>query len=260
MGLGEACQKMMSWIRDYSAGGKAAILWLAIASAVYLFIRHKEIRTRILIPLLVLVPVIINPILYALVLRKLRYWRLFWMFPDCLLIGWAGVDLCGRCKGEITRCLCLATICLVIAAAGKNVYSARAGLFSPADSLYKVGSSTRQVCEAVLADNPHPKCIFEGWIKNETRQYSGEIEQLYGRDIDGFIIQPPEEIKEFVAEWKTDPPDDNVLFRYARENGCTHVCVYPKEGMDKAAAENGFSMMTSVKSWVIYRRNNGDGE
>lgn len=259
MGLGEAWQEMVRWIRDYSADGKAAILWLALASAVYLFIRHKEIRTRILIPLLVLVLLLINPILYAKVYHKLRYWRLFWMFPDCLLIGWAGVDLCGRCRGKLTKGLCLATICLVIAAAGKNVYSARAGYFSPADSLYKVSANTRMICEAILADNPHPKCIFEGGIKSETRQYSGEIEQLYGRDIDGYIMKPSKEVRAFMAEWKTDPPDNGVLFRYARENGYTHVCVYPREGMEEAAEENGYSVLTSVNSWTIYRRDNGNG-
>ena len=71
---------MMNWLKLYISE-KPAFFIITVLALLYLHIFNQSVRKTIVIPILVLVPVVINPILYKYVFRDLRYWRFFGFLP-----------------------------------------------------------------------------------------------------------------------------------------------------------------------------------
>ncbi len=255
MSLQQAWQEMIGWMKEY-AGEQPFILILAFLSLIYLFCFNKDIRVRIIVPVLFFVPIVINPLLYRIIYYKIRYWRLFWMIPDALLIGMAFIDLCRRIKPQWLKCVVLVLSAATIALAGKNVFLSEGWVIAPTDNPYGVSNVTREVCDAILQDNPHPRCIFIDWIYNQTRMYSGDIEQMYGRDYDGFIYPINPEIKAAADHWMKEPKDWEYLFAYAAEHNYTHVCMHADPEQKEIAKAHGFSLIAEFDWRCVFRNEN----
>lgn len=254
MSIAEAWDQIVYWINEYT-GGKAVFLILAIDAAIYLMIVNKDIRKRIIIPILVLVPIVINPVLYKYVYYDLRYWRFFWMLPDAVMIGLAVADICQRIQKGWLKCVSLIAIAGSLALIGTNMFlPTEENLFLPATGPMKLTPETMEACQAIEQENPNAKCIFTDYIVIQARQYSGNFTQLYGRDVDGFIIDMTPEVREIAdASWyvsKTKDPDR--LFSYARENGYTHICVRTAENADQYAEAHGYTLMKQFGLYSIF--------
>lgn len=256
MSLSQAWLEMKEWMSKY-AGDSPLFLILAIIAFVYLLIVNRFVRKSIIIPLLLMIPVLINPILYKYIYVDTRYWRLFWIFPETVLIGWAVADLSTRFRFQLVKSLGLIIIAGLIILFGKYAFSPETkipGNFTIAENLYKVNASVKENCDVILADNPHPKCIIQAGA-TETRQYSGDIIQLYGRDVEGFYIEPSQKALEVDSRWHKDLKDLEYMLTVAEEDDYTHICVRTREGLNDMAAAHGFSVLSENSNWTIYRRN-----
>ncbi len=254
MTVSEAWDFMRAWMSFY-VNGNPAFLILAGAAFVYLMIVNRNVRKGMLWPILLMVPVVINPVLYKYVYKDLRYWRFFWLLPEAVLIALAVADLGRRVNKQWAKCLVLAAAATVLILTGQNVFSPEAGQFAAADNNRKVSREVRENCEIILADNPAPKCIFQDWIANETREFSGEITQLYGRDIDGYIIWPSEEAVRVKGWWDGTTEEQEGIFAFAEEDGYTHICCLSKEEYGEMAGKHGFVLLAEVNGRSIYKRN-----
>lgn len=163
------------------------------------------------------------------------------MLPDTVLIALALIDLSRRVKWQSVKCLLLAAFSAMIIFSGKNVFLQDNWATAPTDNLYGVSSVTREVCDVILQDNPHPKVIFTDWIYNQTRMYSADIEQLYGRDYDWFIYSMDPEIRIEVNHWMKEPKDWDYLFEYASTHGITHICMHAESEQKQIAPKYGFT-------------------
>ena len=231
-------------------------LWLLIlssAAAVYLFIARKETRRRILYPLLVLVPVIVNPVLYHYVYRDMRFWRFFWVAPQSVLVALAFIDLTARFRKGWVKCLCLLALSGIVALCGSNIFLY--GEYHPTENPYKISQRTIDICDRILADDPHPLCIFDTIVHYDARQYNGNIRQAWSKNGNGATGETKKIFKlmqEPVRDWKT-------IFRFAKENGYTHVTCSPKQGetiskIRKTASKYGYKVLSRVGKHVIFHR------
>ena len=79
-------REIIHTIYDQTIGyyGSATFLVLAVFAGVFLMLTESGRYKKIIIPSIVLVILILNPIAYKYILYKLRFWRLFWMIPEVL--------------------------------------------------------------------------------------------------------------------------------------------------------------------------------
>ena len=254
MSIAEAWQEIVHWIEEYT-GSNPVIFILALDAAVYLMIVSEDIRKKIIFPLIVLIPIVINPILYKYIYYDLRYWRFFWMLPDAVLIGLAVADICRRVRKAWLKCAVLVVIAASLALIGTNMFlPTEENLFLPAESALKLTPETIEACETILNDNPKPRVIFNDYICIQSRQYSGDIIQMYGRDYDGFIIGMTPEVREIAeVSWYTVKEKDmDRMFQYAFDCGYTHCCLRTMDGLDEIAGRYGFTLLKQFGLYSIY--------
>lgn len=251
--LSESWAAITDWIRTYM-GTPAWLLLIAGIAAVYLFIVNRDVRVRILIPLLVLAPIVINPWLYHYIYRDLRYWRFFWLIPQSVLIALAFNDLCRRFAKAWLKCLALLALSGIIVLAGYNLFQWE-DWFTPAENPYKIRSRVIEICDMILEDEPQPLCLFDNIVSFETRQYSSAVRQCWtkrgmGSDPEGQqifdMMQEPE------RDWAR-------VFEYAEKKGCTHVTVRPKKNekikaIRKIAKKYGYTVLGKVEKHTVFRR------
>jgi len=249
-----AWNEILEEIHTYT-GEPAVILFIALAAAVYLMIMNRDVRTKILVPLLILIPVVINPPLYHYVYRDLRYWRFFWLLPQSCLIAMALNDLCRRFRQPWLKCLCLAVTAAGIVLVGTNVYL-REDKYSPTANPYKILQRTIDISDIILADDPHPRVVFDNKVCFETREYSGEIIQPWGRH----GMTDSAEARAFYYEMISQTPKDReALFAYAEQNGYTYVsCRKHQEEkakeLKKTAKAHGYELLDTWEKYFIFRK------
>ena len=252
MSISQAWAEIRQWMNIYTTEHLILFI-LAIDALIYLLIANKRIRKSMIIPILCLIPIIINPILYKYVYKGLRYWRFFWILPEVVLIGLAFADLSKKINKQWVKCVSLIATAGTLMIMGQNVFLPKAGEFKPKENLYKIDQSVKQNCDIILADNPYPKCIFQRGF-TQTRQYSGNITQMYARDVEGYIIGPSKEARIVYNSWNGEPEEQEYIFTVAQEKGYTHICCRTTEGFDEMADQHGFSILSKTDDWTIYHR------
>ena len=175
--------EMINWIKIYY--GDCFILLLAMISYSYLFFRYKESRRQIIFPVLLIIFLLFNPILYRYIYRANRYWRFFWMIPNGMAIALAVGKMIENARSRLLKSVVGIAFVGLVVLYGTNVYIN--GGFTKVQNWSKVSSQTQELCDYILAIDDHPRCIMPEGIFSEARQYNGNIEQYYGRDAHGYI-------------------------------------------------------------------------
>lgn len=254
LSLRESCQAIWNTAVMY-AGKHPWSLLLALAACLYLLVASPDFRKKLLLPVVLLLVLVLNPVLYSLVYGNnrlpfvngygLRYWRFFWLLPQAIVIGLAATDILRRLASSLTRCTALAVAAGIILLSGPSLYE-NEKLFEPTVSAYKLKKNVITVCEAILADDPHPMCLLDKTLSAQVREYSGDIHQVWGRAGVWNLVSDPEAL-EVYRVLRKKPRDWERIFSFARERGVTHLCfpVYKGErkALLKAAKENGYDLL-----------------
>lgn len=227
----EAIKTMTNWFQLYYADG--FFLVLTIVSFIYLFITSKNLRMRFLLPIAMLVFCVANPILYILVLKRVIYWRLFWMVPDAIIIACAFVSILKRIKNEWIKLLLILGLTILIMGNGTNAFVH--GNFSKVENWVKLPQAVVEICDFIQETDPDAKVIFPRSLYSDVRQYAPEIEMLYGRNADGFIYSCP--LSYMFVKWRMDKeaPDFYYIFEHAKEYRCKFVVVEEQRISDLSA-------------------------
>ena len=95
-----AIDTIKNWFNLYYTD--SIYLTLAVIAFIYLFAHCSELRLNFLLPMVLIMCVVFNPLLYHFVFKDIIYWRLFWMFPTAIIIGLAVVKM-------ISNLLCISS-------------------------------------------------------------------------------------------------------------------------------------------------------
>ena len=249
-GMSSIVDVIIDWAQRYY--GDAFFLIIAVFAYLYLFFFSKENRIRIIYPVLLLCFVIVNPILYKFIFYRIIYWRLFWMLPNSIAIAYATVRILRNSK-TAGKMILLGVIMCIIVLKGTNAFEH--GNFLLTQNMYKISDNVIEVCDVILNVDDSPRCIVPGTLYSEVRQYSGDIELMYGRNIEGYInsnIQ--QEYRDVHAELVKEIPNYDYVLSVARKNGYNFIVV----DRNKAIPEDilvlyDYSFVDSYGSLVIYK-------
>lgn len=182
-GIEESNKIIGQWIQEYYYDWEY-LLVIAIAF-VYLFIVCKGLRYRWLLPIVAILFIVVNPILYQYVFSKIVYWRLFWMLPSSLLIATAIVVFIKRQRLVWKKWLLLLATSGLIVTQGYSVFGY--GNFESVQNWEKISQETIEVCDVMLEIDENPRAIVSQNLFSEIRQYAPKIELMYGRNAYGYI-------------------------------------------------------------------------
>lgn len=244
----EIQQTINQWMDLYYAQG--AVFVLTVVAIVYLYINCEDMRNKFLIPIVVMMLLIWNPILYKYIFSKVVYWRLFWLLPNTILIATALIILFGKQKKIWTRLIIIVGAFLLITTNGVNVFAN--GGFSIVSNWEKVSQETIDVCEIMLTLDDEPKALIHSSIFNEVRQYAPEIKMMYGRDVHGYIRWSEYMPLCIFYFLEADQVDYYAVMDYVIKEKYNFV-VLPRNMGDVAVFEGyGFVEVGRTKMHVIY--------
>lgn len=167
--------------------------WFFIAFPIILLtllIWFKGRRVRFLIPSLLVTIVIVNPVFYKYWtnLGLYAYWRILWIIPVIPVLGAVIPSLTERIRKNLLKGIAVAVGSGAVIIAGSFLYSGPGGSFVKAANAAKLPKNVVEIADRLLELDESPRVVLQHPLGVYMRQYSGEIEQLYGRDLDGYIL------------------------------------------------------------------------
>ena len=212
------------WIEAEASGH-----WFFIAFPVTflcLFIWFKGRRVRFLIPSLLISIVIINPWFYRVwdELGLYAYWRILWVVPVIPIVAGLIPSITERIQRGWIKAVVAATGVGMAVLCGTFLYNGAGGSFVEAANASKEPDYVVQIADRLLELDEHPRVIAQDPIGVYLRQYSGQIDQLFGRDLSGYILYPSALERntyaalnsgntDFVSQTMVDEGFDYLVFR-----------------------------------------------
>lgn len=243
--------EMMNWIKAYY--GDCFILLLAMISYFYLFFRYKVSRRQIIYPVLLIIFLLLNPILYRYIYRANRYWRFFWMVPNGMIIALAVGKMIENARSRLLKSVVGSAFVGLVVLCGTNVYVN--GGFTKVQNWSKVSRQTQEVCDYILTIDDHPRCIMPDSIFTETRQYNGNIEQYYGRDAHGYIYAADEIRTSVYQSLASMEPDYEFVLSEANKAKIDFIVVENNKPIDtECLTKYDFEYVGAVDIFFIYEK------
>ena len=179
-----------TWIEAEGSGH-----WFFVAFPVVLIcllIWFKGRRVRFLIPSLIMSIVIINPWFYRAwdKLGLYAYWRILWIVPVVPVVAGLVSSLTERIEKTWVKSIVAVAGVGMVMLGGTFIYNGAGGSFVEAANATKLPDYVVQIADRLLELDVHPRIIAQEPMGVYLRQYSGQIDSLYGRDLSGYIIAP----------------------------------------------------------------------
>lgn len=238
--------------------GSNGIGLLFLAALVYLFFAGKHWRRWVAWPALVLCVLVTEPHIYQFLQKYMlgkTYWRLFWIIPVMPVIACAAVDIVGRIRRKTTAALALGGILFLIAGCGSLVYGHSQTSFSKAENAYKIPQRVVDVCQFLLELDEQPRIVAEPSIYLYARQYSADIQMMYGRDEDGYIHTIDDQRKRVADEMSSDDPDLAYIHDIMEELDYSYLIKSDyDDAWDSAYYSAGFEKIGRIDWFGVFRR------
>ena len=231
------------------------------ACLVYLFFADKERRKTIVLPSVLLILVIFNPVLYYYVWNKLLvrvYWRMFWILPVIPVLAYTMVHLVFSLKERAGAIFALTACLLLVMHGGSNVYDGEETSFQTATNTYKLPQEVLAVCDQLTELEKEPRAVMDGTLYCGVRQYTTKVKMMYGRDANGYIKKIKGKRRRTVRQLSKDKPNLKKVRKYmikldypyyARCNDKDELNGFTTVDFINA----GFEVAAEVGNYTIYR-------
>ncbi len=253
---------MIDWILAESGGH--CFFYAFPVALLLLFFLMRERRARFLIPSVIITIVIVNPWFYRYwdALDLYAYWRVLWIAPVIPVVTAVVPALTERTGAmTINRSWISSIIYIAIAGigilgivlGGSFVYNASRGQFARVGiNSSKLPESIIEIADRLLELDEHPRIIAQHPIGVYIRQYTGEIDQLYGRDIDGFIFRTKNDARNINGQVSDPEGDLNAVATFMANDEYEYL-VIADEGREERLAEARFELIDHIREYGIYR-------
>ncbi|MCR5558597.1 MAG: hypothetical protein K6F75_13690 [Butyrivibrio sp.] len=248
---------MQCWVSMKLYGGNGAILLLFLASAIYLIITEQSVKKKIMLgilPLLIFLGFLlpITKIVYVAAIDdgSDTYYRLLWLVPMYVVIGYAACRLLFSLKKSMYQRIGLAMIAAVIAVTGSLVYASQH--MSVAENLYHIPQSVVDICDVVAPKEGEPRVrvAFPGELVHFVRQYDTDILMPYGREMvvtQWDYYNPVYEVME-----KPEIIDAKELLVATRDTKCSYIVLHENRQIDQKLEELGLDLVAELHGYKIY--------
>lgn len=223
--------------------------WFFVAFPVILlclFIWFKGRRVCFLIPSLIISIVIINPVFYKYwdEFGLYAYWRILWVIPVIPVVAGLVPSLTERIHKGWLKCIVVAAGVGVVVLGGTFLYNGAGGSFVEAANVAKLPDYVVRIADRLLELEDRPRVIAQDPIGVYLRQYTGEIDQLFGRDLRGYIWSPSRNaavINNMLGNGEMD-----AVAQYMLDDGFANL-VYNTEGSEH------FELVDNVADYGIFK-------
>ncbi len=224
------------------------LIWFILA-LVYLFLKERRKPLRILFiytPVIVLL-LFFNPLFYKLFYAAVGdeiYFRLCWLLPVTVVVGYAAVLLYDSLEGAKRNCfILLAAIFLM--GSGKLVYSSP--LYSRAENNYHVPQAVVDICDAIEIEGREVRAVFPEEMLLYVRQYSPVVCMPYGRNV---ILGEYHELHRTLL---APVVDAETLARQVREYDCHYVVLSKETILQGDLTDYDYEIFEEMHGYVIYK-------
>ena len=266
-------KELLDTLRSIGTGHVYLIVYpIALMGLAFLM---KGRRVKFLIPALLLSAAIVNPLFYRIWKRLdlYAYWRVIWLVPILPVCAALPAALAEKTERTGLKALIAAGCLAVYAFTGTWVYGNLYGYFLvPAWNAEKVPPFAVETADALLKLREDPegkiRIIADEDVSLYIRQYTGEIDTAFGRDVQGYIYPPDETGKEAfqilhegnggldrIAEMMANEAYDYLVVReeaWAEELG--------KSGFTKAGGAGEYGFYTTNRAPSLQKERNGLGQ
>ena len=245
---------------------------------IILLIILKKRRVSFLVPSIIITVVIVNPWFYKIWNNYglYAYWRILWIIPVIPVVAAVAPAITEKIGYRKTDCddnnfddkktimqtksisikKCLIIICCVslIILGGSFVYALGSdGQFSfPAENSAKLPEYVVQIADRLLSDKEHPRIIAEDPIGVYIRQYTGEINILFGRDIRGYILNASSTAKEINKKLASN--EFGPISEFMLNDNYDYLVINDTIGTRKQQMiANGFELVDTIAGYGIYK-------
>lgn len=247
------CIEIFNYIQRYI--NNSPILIFYIASLLFLCFRGRKNRGMLVYPSIVLLLVILNPWLYGHIWIKLidyAFWRMLWMIPVLPVIAVAVIELAGLLKKEWLSYIAVVACIAVILLSGNIIYR-QDKVFVKAQNAYKLPQECIDVADRILEYNSNPTVIAPSSLYCYLRQYNGNINLLYGRDVDGYILPSNDSVIGEINGMMRVGGDTERFAQLAREKNVDFI-ILPWDSALGMSDGYGYRNVCAVDGYNIYQR------
>ena len=231
--------------------GNMCWLLLAAVSSIFLLFKGSKRQKYIVISSIVIYAMIYNPVLYKYVYSEIVFWRLFWLVPTFLLITLGFCELLTLIENSCKRIALTVITIPVLVVFGTNVFNSLA--VDSFTGIYKLPRGTEQVGLFMLSLDETPRCIVPRELMTSIRQYSADIEPMYGRNIDGFLRFASDDDRNIYDAISSEVPDYNYIFSLARLNGYNFVINSESKPASEAVLDRyDYELAAVIEGFNIY--------
>lgn len=252
--MSEWVTQIQNYIQQYV--NHSPVLYMYIAGLIFLCFRGKDKRRMIVYPSLLLVIVILNPVLYGYVWIKLieyAFWRMLWMIPVLPVIGCAVVELAGIAKKDWVMYVVTVIFIGIVFFKCDNIYR-QDGVFVKAENSYKLPQASVDIAHFIMENNDSLTALAPSGLYCYLRQYDGDINLVFGRDADTYILPiTDEETLELVRLVKENGGDAARLAELAVKKD-VDIIILPVDNSFESLDSYGYAILNTMHGYYIYQR------
>lgn len=173
-------------LKEYWGSCAFGLIFL-IGTLLAVLIEKKQICRMILWYIVFLILTVYNPLVVKIIVPILNfnseYYRFFWILPVIPVMAYYIIELLGKLRGTLKKCISLLVIlfaCMILGTPIQGIVSE----FSMIENIYKVPNDLRAVCDVIHADSEseNPKVVFSNELNNVARQYDASLSLVLYRD------------------------------------------------------------------------------
>lgn len=242
--------EVIAWIKAEGEGHWLFIAFPFVLLCLFLWLKGR--RLRFLAPGLLLSVVILNPVFYEkwTDLGLYAYWRILWIVPVIPVVAALIPSITEKTSKTWAKVAVAAAGTALILLGGTFLYKGPGGNFSKATNAAKLPESAVQAADRLLELEDRPRAVFQYPVGTYLRQYTGEIDQLYGRNIDGYIMSAGSDA------WNvhTQLTEGNLeAVATAMANDGYEYLVADPTGREDVLTMAGFEQLGTAAGYGIYR-------
>lgn len=232
--------------------GSGLIVGWFLVSIVYLLITEKRKNIRILfvyVPILVLAVFFFPPFaeLMYLVAGAETYFRMLWLLPITMVIGYAAVQIYGNLKGR-KRILWAGTAAVLVMISGSFIYSS--SLFSKAQNSYHMPQAVVEICDAIEVEGREVMAVFPVELVPYVRQYSPVVCMPYGREV---LTQIWGNWSELRGTMESEVIDAQQLAVLAKQEQCHYVILPEEKEVIGDLTDYDYIFLGNIQGYEVYQ-------
>ena len=248
---------MECWVSLKLFFGNPFAAIILIASAIYITIAEKDMRKKIFLGILPLVMVIgfllpVTKIVYVAAFSEGSdtYYRLLWLVPMCLVIGYAFCKLIFGQQGKVKQRIALVISLAVMALCGSCVYLNQ--YMTLAENAYHIPQNVIDICDVIAPaeGEPRVRAAFPSELVHFVRQYDTDILLPFGREMvvtQWDYYNPVYEVME-----KPEVIDAKALVEATRQTECSYIVLSVDRQIDMDLRNLGLELVDTVDDYYIY--------